>query len=277
MNRQKQGHKPRQYIRKLFLIYCLVMLSACQSPHALFEKKALAWALTPQVVKTEFFSHKIYKNNRQSGTKLHIYLTGDGLPWMAGVIPSTDPTPRNSIIFNLIEQDLSTALILGRPCYHGLANETLCEPSLWTSKRYAPVIINSLSMAIEQLSEQYRATNLVLIGYSGGGALAVLLAEKIPNVSAVITIGANLNTQLWTQHHHLLALSGSINPVERPDLPVKVMQKHYVGSEDKIMPASLLKSYTEGHLASELVIIDDYNHQCCWQDIWPEILQQIQD
>lgn len=277
MSKQKQGFTCRQPISQLFLIGCIVIVSACQSPHELFDRKALASALRSQVVKTDLFSHQIYKNNRQSNGKLHIYLTGDGLPWMAGVVPSIDPTPRDTIIINLIGQDSSSALILGRPCYHGLANETLCDPSFWTNKRYAPVIINSLSIAIEQLSEQYRATNLVLIGYSGGGALAVLLAEKIPNVSAVITIGANLNTQWWTQHHNLLPLSGSVNPVERPDLPMTIIQKHFVGSEDKIIPVSLLETYTKTHRASELVIIEDFNHQCCWQNIWPEILQQIQE
>jgi hypothetical protein len=275
MNTPKKSHTLGQYIRKFSLIYCLFIVSACQSPHELFEKKALVSALTPQVVKTEYFSHKVYKNNRPSSTVLHIYLTGDGLPWMAGVVPSTDPTPRDTIIFKLIEQDESAALILGRPCYHGLAHEALCDPSLWTNMRYGSLVIDSLSIAIEQLSEQYQTTNLVLIGYSGGGALAVLLAEKIPNVSAVITIGANLNTQLWTQHHQMLPLSGSINPVERPDLPITVMQKHYVGSEDKIIPVSLLETYTEGHQASDLVIIDNYDHQCCWQNIWPDILRQI--
>jgi hypothetical protein len=277
MNKQKQGFRGWQTIRKLFLVVCIVIVSACQSPHELFEKKALASALTSQVVKTEFFSHKIYKNNRQSNGTLHIYLTGDGLPWTAGVIPSIDPTPRSTIILNLIEQDKSSALILGRPCYHGLENDSLCDSSFWTSKRYAPVIINSLSNAIEQLSEQYRATNVVIIGYSGGGALAVLLAEKIPNVSAVITVGANLNTQWWTQYHNLLPLSGSVNPFERPDLPMMIIQKHYVGSEDKIIPASLVETYTNLHRASELVIIDGFNHQCCWQNIWPEILQQIHE
>lgn len=252
------------------------MVSACHSPHQLFDRQALAVALSPQVIKTGFFSHKIYKNNRQSKGRLHIYLTGDGLPWVAGVVPATDPTPRDTIIFSLIEQDRSSALILGRPCYHGLDNEALCDHSLWTSKRYAPVIINSLSIAIQRLSEQYKANDLVLIGYSGGGALAVLLAETIPNVSAVITIGANLNTQWWTQHHNLLPLTGSMDPVKRPSLPATIIQKHYVGSEDKIIPAALIETYTNIHLASELVIIKDYNHQCCWKKIWPEILQQIQ-
>jgi predicted alpha/beta hydrolase family esterase len=276
MNMKNQGFTPKLIFRKLIFIICFSYITACQSPHEIFEKKALALTLTSQVVKTTSFSHKVYKNAQRTNGKLHIYLTGDGLPWMEGVVPATDPTPRNSLILGLITQDRASALILGRPCYHGLANEPLCNSSLWTNKRYATEIVSSLSEAIEQISKQYRTNEIVLIGHSGGGALAVLIAENIPKVSAVITVGANLNTQGWTQHHNLLPLSGSINPIERPDLPEAIMQKHYVGSNDKIIPVALLQSYTNIHKASELVIIEEFDHLCCWQTIWPEILRQIQ-
>ncbi len=270
-----QGWTILQVISSYFAIIFLVFVSGCQSASERFEQKAIAAAFTPQVIETGIFSHKIYKNHQLLDGKLHIYLTGDGLPWMAGVIPSVDPTPRDTIIFDLIEQDQSAALILGRPCYHGFSDKSYCDSGLWTGKRYSEDIVESLSIAVEQLSEQYRASSLVLIGYSGGGALAVLLAEKVSNVSAVITIGGNLNILLWTQHHQLLPLNGSMNPAERPGLPVTIMQKHFIGSEDKIVPASMLKTYVESHGASELVVVDGFDHRCCWKNIWAEILKQI--
>lgn len=276
MNNKSRGFTAKQTIRMLILVVCFVFVSGCRSPYKTFEKNALASGLTSQVVKTASFSHKIYKNAQLSNGALHIYLTGDGLPWMAGVLPATDPTPRNPLVLDLIAQDETSALILGRPCYHGLAIEPHCDASLWTNKRYGAEIVNSLIDAVELLSKQYGVNDIVLIGYSGGGALAVLIAEKVSKVTAVLTIGANLNTQWWTQHHKLLPLMGSINPVERPELPITVLQKHYVGSKDKIVPTELVSSYTNIHLTSELVIIKDFDHLCCWKNIWPKILQQIQ-
>ncbi|MFT7127920.1 MAG: hypothetical protein ACI89U_000024 [Gammaproteobacteria bacterium] len=275
MYRLREIRKTLLFFRNIFAIQCVVFVSACQSPHVLFHDKTVELNLTSEIIKTSLFSHKIYKNNRESNGKLHVYIAGDGLPWMAGVIPSKDPTPRKPLVLSLIKQDMSAALILGRPCYHGLANNPVCDSSLWTNKRYSSMIVDSMEKAIEQLSQHYQDPDVVLMGYSGGGTLAVLLAERIPYVTGVVTIGANLNTEAWTQYHQLLPLSGSINPVDRPSLPAEMLQKHYVGRYDKVMPASLVETYTRNHVSSELVIVDDFNHRCCWEKIWTQIISDI--
>lgn len=263
------------FFRIILAIQCVVLVSACQSPHVLFDRKATALNLTAGVIETSLFSHRVYRNNRKPHGKIHIYIAGDGLPWTAGIIPSRDPTPRMPLVLSLIKQDRSAALILGRPCYHGLYNNPLCDASLWTNRRYSSVIVDSMEQAIEALSRQYQSAEIVLVGYSGGGALAVLLAERIPYTTAVITIGANLNTDAWTQYHRLLPLSGSINPVDRPNLPETLIQKHYVGQLDEVMPASLIETYTRSHLSSELLVVDNFKHRCCWENIWTQIIKAI--
>ena len=49
---------------------------------------------------------------------------------------------------------------------------------------------------------------VTFVGYSGGGVLAVLIAERLDNVAGVITVGANLDTDAWTEHHGYLPLTG---------------------------------------------------------------------
>lgn len=275
MYRLWQIKKHLRFFRHILVIQCVVLVSACQSPHVLFNDKTIEINLLAELVETSIFSHRVYKNNRESNGKLHIYIAGDGLPWMAGVIPSKDPTPRKPLVLSLIDQDRSAALILGRPCYHGLANNPICDSSLWTNKRYSSMIVDSMERAIEKLSQQYQITDVVLVGYSGGGTLAVLLAERISTVTAVITIGANLNTDAWIQYHQLLPLSGSINPFDRPNIPATILQRHYVGKYDQVIPASLLETYTRTHTSSELFIVDDFNHRCCWENIWTQILREL--
>ena len=51
--------------------------------------------------------------------------------------------------------------------------------------------------------------HVVLIGYSGGGTLAWLMASRIPETTRVVTIAANLDIDEWTRIHGDSPLSGS--------------------------------------------------------------------
>jgi pimeloyl-ACP methyl ester carboxylesterase len=58
--------------------------------------------------------------------------------------------------------------------------------------------------------------NLVLLIGHSGGALAILLAARVPQVVAVVTIAGNLDTDVWTKLHGYLRLQGSLNPIAAP-------------------------------------------------------------
>jgi hypothetical protein len=260
---------------KFIVILCLAALAGCQSVDVRFARQAEALGLRAFTVNTGLFEHEIFINKQGLSGALHVYLAGDGTPWVNGITPANSPTPRNPIILSLMQQDASAAVLIGRPCYHGLQNNVACEQSLWTNRRYSSTVVDSMALAINQLVKQLNASAITLIGYSGGGTLAVLLAEKLPQTTTIVTLAANLNTDKWTEFHQLLPLLGSINPVNQPNLPASIVQRHYVGNLDKVIPVNQLKTYVDSHPSSEMIILYGVDHSCCWRQQWPNILQKM--
>lgn len=110
---------------------------------------------------------------------MHIYLDGDGTPWRTETRIADDPMSRNPLILEMMAKDPAAAVLLGRPCYNGLNMSPLCNESLWTSHRYASEVVASMNAAIQQWMSSKKINKIVLIGYSGGGILATLLASRL--------------------------------------------------------------------------------------------------
>lgn len=115
---------------------------------------------------------------------------------------------------DLMLQDLGPAVYIGRPCYFELGPADLCSNKRWTQERYSQDTVNSLNSAITHLLHSSDFQSVQLIGFSGGGALAVLIANRRNDINSVITIAGNLNTHAWTLHHGYLPLTGSLNPAD---------------------------------------------------------------
>lgn len=48
---------------------------------------------------------------------------------------------------------------------------------------------------------------------------------------------------------------------------------HLVGSEDRNTPPALIQSAVANpHVGGTLQIIDGYTHNCCWIQVWPDVL-----
>ena len=142
---------------------------------------------------------------------LAIFIEGDGVPWEGGRQPSLDPATAIRLRSKLLAQTPSPAAYVTRPCYHDMTGAR-CTPERWTMERYSDEIVSSMTEVVRTAALQAKARSVVLVGYSGGGVLAVLIAERLDNVAAVITVGANLDTDAWTRHHGYLPLTGSLNP-----------------------------------------------------------------
>lgn len=254
----------------------LVMASGCLSPAARIDHRAGRLGLKRQVVAGSGFQHVYYlKEERSADGWMHVYLEGDGLPWASPTEVSADPTPRRTYALELMLLDPATSAYVGRPCYHGLNHETPCQPKLWTHQRYSPAVVESLEAAIRAIAAQSAARHLVLVGYSGGGVLAMLLAERLEATRAVVTIAANLDTEAWTMLHGFSPLAGSLNPARRPPLAAGILQVHLAGGRDDKTPAKIIAAVAERQPASELRFFPEFDHTCCWQQIWPEILDEL--
>ena len=222
------------------------------------------------------FSHVLYRNRPKlpSGT-LHVYLDGDGTPWFRGTWIARDPTPRNPLMLRLMSRDKVPSVYLGRPCYHGQAGESGCRPNLWTFGRYKGEVVDSMSAALFRVMHQGGFSGLVLIGYSGGGTLAMLLASRPLPVAALVTLAGNLDPDAWARLHHYRPLTQSMNPAAQPPLATGILQLHYVGAKDRNIPPSLIEPEATRQNATVFQVIPGYDHDCCWEQQWVEILAQL--
>lgn len=208
------------------------------------------------------------------GRSLAVFIEGDGRPWRAGTEPSADPTTGNPIALKLLAQTPQPAAYVTRPCYHELPG-SCCTPERWTSERYSEEIVSSMAIAVRAAVQRASAHDFVLVGYSGGGVLAVLVAERLDNVAAVITVGANLDTDAWTRHHRYLPLTGSLNPA-LSTTEHRWPEVHLHGARDSVVPPSTAAAYFQRYPRAKQTIIDEYDHVCCWVENWPQLWEEVQ-
>ncbi|NOQ34633.1 MAG: hypothetical protein GQ569_01900 [Methylococcaceae bacterium] len=263
-----------------YLVYFLfiALLQACATPAQHFSKTALEYGFSEGTLAGLTFQHKIYSNKRTSQTQnsvLHVYLDGDGSPWKNAYRLSEDPTSRNPLILALMAQDNSPAIMLGRPCYHGFSLSTTCHPQLWTSARYSKQVVDSMATVLNEWLLLHSFKQIVLIGYSGGGTLAVLMANKIAAVTRVVTLAANLDVAAWSHHHGYSMLKDSLNPIKKAPLNSKIKQLHLSGGKDENVPAFVTKAYADKQKNTLFRVYDEFDHQCCWEQVWANILSEI--
>jgi dienelactone hydrolase len=224
------------------------------------------------------FAHQAYYTIVPGTHTLFVFLEGDGSPWTNyGTRESLDPTPRVPLALQLAARTQASVLYLGRPCYYGARGDRECSADLWTSKRYSAVVVNSMAVALNDFLATHHFGEVTLIGYSGGGTLAVLMAPRVAEVRVVVTVAANLDIAAWTSFHGYLPLEGSLNPVVEPPLSARLREWHLVGERDRNVPAKLNSRYWERVSQDRLWLYPRMDHACCWVEEWPEIFARLLD
>jgi pimeloyl-ACP methyl ester carboxylesterase len=252
------------------------MSAACVSPAGRIDGKAAQLGFERQTVWGTQFPHRVYFKGRVAGShRLHVYIEGDGLPWSSPDRVSPDPTPRYALMLRLMAQDTRPAIYLGRPCYFGFAQTPPCSPLSWTQDRYARAMVESMAAALSRITAGRDDVELVLIGHSGGGALAVLLGQRLANAVAVVTVAGNLDTEAWTRLHGYSDLTGSLNPASLPALDRRIVQLHFQGGQDREIPPALAARFAARQPSAQFRLHPEFDHRCCWEEKWPELLGQV--
>lgn len=217
------------------------------------------------------------QNMGQANT-LTIYIEGDGLAWINSSTPSFDPTPIYPLALRLALRDPNPAVAyLARPCQYTQESErNNCSTPYWTSQRFAPEVIAATDLAISQLKTRAGAQQIRLIGYSGGAAVAALVAARREDVAMLVTVAGNLDHLAWTKQHRVSPLSGSLNAADYWQTLQHIPQQHYVGGRDDNINPSIAQSYASKfrHPAPTITVIPDYTHNCCWEDKWRALAAQ---
>ncbi|MCR9241661.1 MAG: hypothetical protein NXH87_09805 [Rhodobiaceae bacterium] len=239
-------------------------LGATSTVPATYEELTLA---------TQSFDLRSYApRDKSPRQELRIFIEGDGFAWERRDRPSPDPTPITQTVLSLVAASNQPNLIyLARPCQFVGARSRNCQESLWTNERYSEAVVSSLNQAIDHLMTEYKAKHLILIGYSGGGTLAALLAARRSDLSGFVTLAAPLDTAAFSEFHNVSPMTGSLNPMDQAHLLSRIPQIHFAGDKDKIVPLQLVLTYQHA-LANDqcsMIITASADHRSGWTGITP--------
>jgi len=234
--------------------------------------------LVRKVIETERFKIVSYSKTKNAGINqlIHVYIEGDGLSWIKRNRISSNPTPLNPIGLTLAAQDKHDFVVyLARPCqYIDLLTEISCSQDYWSSHRYSETVIKSMNQALDSALGDISGTKRVsVIGFSGGGTVAALLAARRTDVVRLTTIASNLDHEAWAHYHSDSPLSGSLNALDiATDLSL-LPQVHLVGQKDTNVPPLVLESYLnnlQDRRLVKIIIVPEADHSCCWSTNWNE-------
>lgn len=215
--------------------------------------------------------------------RLTVYIEGDGAAWRARHFPPRDPSPENPIAANMALADPNLLVAyMARPCMY-LKEEQLkqCSEMLWTDARFGKEALELSNQALDSLITKIKSMHLLdfsaplpinLVGYSGGGVMATLLAAQRSDVACLNTIASPLDIEVWTKLQKVAPLSQSFNPAY-PDLRLaRTPQMHWFGAEDRVVPPQALGRYHNWSPSLERnqvnQVLPKFNHRDFWVQEW---------
>ena len=229
-----------------------------------------------EYVKAGDFTLMTYQRFNKSSGSISIYIEGDGRAWETKHKLSEDPTPSNPVALRLVAVDpADNVAYIARPGQYSLSGFPECDPKYWLGSRFAQEVVEAFNKTIDILKEKSGAKDVELVGYSGGGAIAVLVAARRSDVIALRTVAGNLNTKALSEYHHVSQLDGSMNPMDVAQKVTYILQRHFVGSRDKIIPPMIAESFVkmEGDKDYErITVVDDTTHNDGWEKRWKELV-----
>lgn len=213
------------------------------------------------------------------GADLTVYIEGDGFAWASPTLPSNDPTPDNPVALALAVQDPAPNLAwIARPCqYTPRQQNPTCAVYYWTHGRFAAEVVRSIDLTVTAIKAAARAERVHLVGYSGGGGIAVLVAAGRSDVASIRTLAANLDTAAFTSLHKVSPMTGSLNPASVARRVEAVPQSHWVGAADTVVPVSIVRAYLDAmthQQCARLTVLPGLSHYQGWPAAWPALLKQ---
>ena len=229
-------------------------------------------------LRTAPFCLTAYEKIQSPGQPVHIYIEGDGYAWVTRNRISGDPTPRRPVALELASEDPAPNVVyLARPCqYTPLEMDYDCEETYWTDKRFSEEVIESIDLAVDWYVKKAKSSGVDLIGYSGGGAVAVLVAARRQDVKSIRTVAGNLDPAGLNEYHRVSPMdAASLDPMAVAGKINKIPQYHFIGDADKIVPALISENFSKQSAPSSCVhvmTVSGADHANGWIENWPRLL-----
>lgn len=249
-----------------------------------FERDVVRLGFDSRVIAGSTFKHRILnvvdRGEREAAMEseptapLIVLIDGDGRAFLDRTTVARDPTPTRSWMLGAASElsRFGPVLYLGRPCYHLGQPDPACHPRHWTLARYGEAVVQSLEQVLRtQLPANQDA---VLVGYSGGGVLAVLLADRLASrVRGVVTLGAPLDVAGWARFHGYSRLNQSLDPADDQARFQALCQRHVFGERDAEVPPELVAKWRWQDQPHVRFVAT--NHHCCWDQSVQEAVAEV--
>jgi predicted esterase len=277
--------KYAKYKKISISLWAILLVAACtstssQSRRENVEQLIGKYSWERLTIPTDHFVLAAFVPREQrnsNGDTLTIYIEGDGFAFRARQV-SEDPTPLNPLALELAFKHSSSngaVAYLGRPCQYITGSDfARCDDKYWSSHRFAPEVVSSTNRAIDQLKQRAKAQHLILVGYSGGGAIAALVAANRTDIRKLVTIAGTLDHRTWTALHKVASMDSSLNPADAWQKLQQIPQIHFVGGKDRIMPTAIAESFQSRFsrkLRPEIQVVPEFDHECCWIEQWSRL------
>ncbi len=263
-----------------------LLVTACVSTTGTLENRtqsaqsvAAGAGLHARIIPAGGFDITAYARLSAPGQPASVYIEGDGLPFIGRRQVSADPTPTDPVALRLAALDPAPNVIyLARPCHY--SRGTACRNDYWTRRRFAPEIIAAMDSALTRLAADGQLAGYDLIGFSGGGTVAALLAARRPDTRSLRTVAGNLDHAAHTTLHNVTPLTGSLNPPDEAAKLRNVPQHHFTGAEDNNVPAAIYHSYARALGPTPCLhhtIVPGATHEKGWPAQWRNLLHAKTD
>lgn len=262
------------------VIIISLLLSSCTSRLELARDIAGHSNMKEERIYSQPFNLTVFKKTGKNDGAANVYIEGDGLAWQNRFTPSLDPTPTNPLGLRLAAEDdvASNVIYIARPCQYeeNLGLKPCRGAEYWTGKRFAPEVVDSINNALNEIKNQNNISDLNLIGYSGGGAIAVLIAAERQDVKGIRTVAGNLDHELFNRVHNVSKMDGSLNATDVAAKVSNIPQMHFIGEDDQIVPEEIYKSFKRASGDSNCVRsyrVKEATHENGWARKWKELLR----
>lgn len=265
-----------------FILLALLLLVGCASWSPFTDRKKAADQIArdggfhKSFIQTTSFPLTAYVRFVRPGHPLTIYIEGDGSAWLSRTWRADDPTPKTPLVLTLAGMDpAANVAYLARPGQYAADGTSPCDPACWSDRRFSPEVVAAMNEAVEALRISAKANQIHLIGYSGGAAVAVLVAAQRTDVASLRTIAGNLDPDALNRHHSVNPLQGSLNPMAVAATLRNLPQRHFVGSDDAVVPPFIAQSFVKclgGADGREITVVPGASHAEGWREHWPDLL-----
>lgn len=231
-------------------------------------------------INTESFILTTYYKISNKNAPINIYIEGDGYAAAQQGTVSQNPTPKDAFALKLSAEDPAANIVyIARPCqYTPFSKDKLCEKKYWAGSRFSEKVVNSINSAISSYASQLNKPKINLIGYSGGGGIAALIAARRNDVISLRTVAGNLNHVTITDFHNVTPLNDSLNPIDVSEKLASLPQYHFTGTLDKIIPPSIALDFAKraekGNGCVKVSSVNGATHYSGWTEHWQQLLSE---